>query len=67
MTHLHLRMFEMASDFVRFNTEFELLGGYFSPVSDSYKKAGLASAVDRSISLTICMRAPSNVLQTSDV
>lgn len=67
VTHLHLRMFEMASDFVRFNTEFELLGGYFSPVSDSYKKAGLASAVDRSISLTICMRAPSNVLQTSDV
>lgn len=47
VTHLHLRMFEMASDFVRFNTEFELLGGYFSPVSDSYKKAGLANSVDR--------------------
>lgn len=47
MTHLHLRMFEMASDFVRFNTDFELLGGYFSPVSDSYKKAGLANSVDR--------------------
>lgn len=47
VTHLHLRMFEMASDFVRFNTNFELLGGYFSPVSDQYRKAGLASAVDR--------------------
>lgn len=47
VTHLHLRMFEMASDFVRFNTEFELLGGYFSPVSDLYKKAGLAHSVDR--------------------
>lgn len=47
VTHLHLRMFEMASDFVRFNTDFELLGGYFSPVSDFYKKAGLANSVDR--------------------
>ena len=47
VTHLHLRMFEMASDFVRFNTEFELLGGFFSPVSDLYQKAGLANSVDR--------------------
>jgi nicotinamide mononucleotide adenylyltransferase len=32
ITFLHLRMFEMASDFVRFNTEFEVCAGYLSPV-----------------------------------
>ncbi|RDL36511.1 Nicotinamide-nucleotide adenylyltransferase [Venustampulla echinocandica] len=47
ITHLHLRMFEMAADFAKFNTEFELLGGYISPVGDAYKKKGLAPAGDR--------------------
>jgi nicotinamide mononucleotide adenylyltransferase len=41
-------MFEMAADYVKFNkTEFELMGGYLSPVSDLYKKAGLASSQHR--------------------
>lgn len=48
VTYLHLRMFEIAADFCKFNnSEFELVGGYMSPVSDAYKKAGLASARDR--------------------
>ena len=47
ITYLHLRMFEMAADYVRFSTEFEIVGGYLSPVSDAYKKAGLASAEHR--------------------
>jgi nicotinamide mononucleotide adenylyltransferase len=47
ITYLHLRMFEMAADFVRFNNEFEIVGGVLSPVSDAYKKAGLASAEHR--------------------
>lgn len=47
ITYLHLRMFEMAADYVKFNTDFELVGGYLSPVSDAYKKAGLASAEHR--------------------
>lgn len=47
ITYLHLRMFEMAADYVRFSTDFELLGGYLSPVSDAYRKAGLASADHR--------------------
>jgi nicotinamide mononucleotide adenylyltransferase len=47
ITYLHLRMFEMAADYVRFNTDFELIGGYLSPVSDAYRKAGLASADHR--------------------
>ncbi|KAK7057568.1 MFS domain-containing protein [Favolaschia claudopus] len=47
VTYLHLRMFEMAKDYVRHNTEFEIVGGYLSPVSDMYKKAGLLSAQHR--------------------
>ncbi|KAI5300043.1 hypothetical protein KEM56_002791 [Ascosphaera pollenicola] len=47
ITYLHLRMFEMAADYVKFNTRFELIGGYLSPVSDAYKKVGLASARHR--------------------
>lgn len=27
-------MFEIAADYAKFNTEFEVIGGYFSPVSD---------------------------------
>ena len=49
ITNLHLRMFVMAADFIKFdsNSEFEIVGGYLSPVSDAYKKAGLASAEHR--------------------
>lgn len=49
ITYLHLRMFEMAADFAKFNTEFEVMGGYLSPVSDAYKKAGLASSQHRRV------------------
>lgn len=47
ITYLHLRMFEMALDAVRDQTRFEVIGGYYSPVSDNYKKAGLAPAHHR--------------------
>jgi nicotinamide mononucleotide adenylyltransferase len=47
ITYLHLRMMEMAADYCKFNTDFELLSGYFSPVSNFYKKAGLASSEHR--------------------
>ncbi|KAI0317177.1 hypothetical protein OF83DRAFT_1164033 [Amylostereum chailletii] len=47
VTYLHLRMFEMAKDYVRQNTDFEIVGGYMSPVSDQYKKPGLLSANHR--------------------
>lgn len=47
ITYLHLRMFEMAGDYVKFSTNFEMVGGYLSPVSDAYRKAGLASAEHR--------------------
>ncbi|KAK4134976.1 Nucleotidylyl transferase [Trichocladium antarcticum] len=57
ITFLHLRMFEMASDFVRFNTEFEVCAGYLSPVSDAYKKKGLAAGYHR---VNMCSRAVEN-------
>ncbi|KAJ8488532.1 hypothetical protein ONZ45_g13919 [Pleurotus djamor] len=47
VTYLHMRMFEMARDYVRHNTDFEIIGGYLSPVSDQYKKPGLLNAHHR--------------------
>jgi nicotinamide mononucleotide adenylyltransferase len=47
VTYLHLRMFEMAMDSIREHTRFEVIGGYYSPVSDNYKKPGLAKAHHR--------------------
>lgn len=47
ITYLHLRMFEMALDAVMELTRFEVVGGYFSPVSSNYKKQGLALAHHR--------------------
>lgn len=47
ITYLHLRMFEMALDAIRDQTRFEVIAGYYSPVSDHYKKAGLAKSTHR--------------------
>lgn len=46
-TYLHLRIFEMAKDQVIESGKYELLAGYYSPVSDHYRKAGLAQARHR--------------------
>ncbi|KAI8380627.1 hypothetical protein EDC96DRAFT_6162 [Choanephora cucurbitarum] len=49
ITYLHLRMFEMARDHFngRLDDEYELIAGYYSPVSDAYKKEGLVEAKHR--------------------
>ncbi|KAK5125007.1 hypothetical protein LTR85_001197 [Meristemomyces frigidus] len=47
ITFLHLRMFEMAADYARFNTQFEVVGAYLSCVGDAYKKSGLVKAEHR--------------------
>lgn len=44
VTYLHLRMFEMARDYIRTQTNFEVVAAYMSPVNDDYKKPGLLSA-----------------------
>ncbi|QRV94209.1 cytidylyltransferase domain-containing protein [Ceratobasidium sp. AG-Ba] len=46
-TYLHLRMFEMAKDAIVEKGKYEIIGGYYSPVSDKYQKSGLAPAVHR--------------------
>ncbi|OAA64401.1 nicotinamide mononucleotide adenylyl transferase [Niveomyces insectorum RCEF 264] len=48
ITIMHLRMCEMASDWVRMvEDNYEVVGIYLSPVSDAYKKANLAAAHHR--------------------
>ncbi|SMR44513.1 unnamed protein product [Zymoseptoria tritici ST99CH_1A5] len=47
ITFLHLRMFEMAADYARFNTKFEVVGAYLSCVGDAYNKKGLVKAEHR--------------------
>lgn len=37
----------MAKDHFTDKTEYELMAGYYSPVSDAYKKEGLAPAIHR--------------------
>lgn len=40
-------MFEMAKDEILESQTYEIMAGYYSPVSSYYKKAGLAPAIDR--------------------
>lgn len=40
-------MFEMAADYARFNSDFEVVGAYVSAVGDAYKKSGLVKAEHR--------------------
>lgn len=47
ITFLHLRMFSLAHDYVKSNTNFQVIGTYLSPVGDAYKKVGLAPANHR--------------------
>lgn len=47
VTYLHLRMFEMARDYINEQDRFELLGGYFSPVNQNYSKKGLVESHHR--------------------
>jgi len=47
VTYLHLRMFVMAQDDLQEKGQYEIIGGYFSPVADAYGKKGLAEARHR--------------------
>ncbi|KXN87483.1 Nicotinamide-nucleotide adenylyltransferase 2 [Leucoagaricus sp. SymC.cos] len=62
VTYLHMRMFEMAKDYVRQNTDFEIVGAYLSPVSDMYKKPGLLSARHRVNMCTLAAEESNNWL-----
>lgn len=56
ITFLHLRLFPIARDHAR-NEGFEVVGGFLSPVSDAYKKKGLAPARHR---IRMCELATEN-------
>jgi len=62
VTYLHLRMFEMARDFIKQQTSFEVVGGYLSPVNDDYKKPGLLSANHRINMCSLATELTSNWL-----
>jgi len=55
-------MFEMAKDYIRQHTDFEIMAGYLSPVSDMYKKQGLLSALHRVNMCTLATENTSNWL-----
>jgi len=59
-TNLHLRMFEQAADYCEFQTDFEVVGGFFRPVGDAYKKAGLVSAQHRITMCNLAVKHSSN-------
>lgn len=56
----------MAADFAKFNTNFEIMGGYFSPVSDAYAKKGLASSRHRLNMCNLAVDQGSNWLMVDD-
>ncbi|KAG0701552.1 Nucleotidylyl transferase [Suillus ampliporus] len=62
ITYNHLRMFEMANDFVRQGTNFEIVGSYLSPVSEEYKKPGLVRAHHRVKMCTLAIEQESSGL-----
>lgn len=47
ITYLHLRIFEMTLDDISKKKHYQVIGGYFSPVSSKYKKEGLISSQHR--------------------
>jgi len=62
ITYLHLRMFEMAGDYIRQSTSFEVIGRYLSPVNDSYKKPGLLTGEHRLAMCSIAAEQTSTTL-----
>ncbi|KAI7866055.1 hypothetical protein BDF14DRAFT_1985495 [Spinellus fusiger] len=62
ITYLHLRMFEMARDHFNGRNEVEVLAGYYSPVSDAYRKEGLAKAEHRVAMCRLAVESTSDYL-----
>jgi len=60
-TYMHLRMMERAKDYLIKNRKnLTVIAGYLSPVSDGYKKPGLASAFHRQQMLRIALNTVSD-------
>lgn len=49
ITNMHLRLFELAKDYLNGTGKYRVIKGIISPVGDAYKKKGLISAHHRVI------------------
>jgi len=58
ITYLHLRIFEMARDHLLQN-DFDVIGGFASPVSDGYGKKGLATIHHRLAMVELALQSSS--------
>ncbi|XP_006016212.1 nicotinamide/nicotinic acid mononucleotide adenylyltransferase 1 isoform X1 [Alligator sinensis] len=47
ITNMHLRLFELAKDYLQETGKYKVIKGIISPVSDAYRKKGLISASHR--------------------
>uniref|UniRef100_A0A7M4E9Z5 Nicotinamide nucleotide adenylyltransferase 3 n=1 Tax=Crocodylus porosus TaxID=8502 RepID=A0A7M4E9Z5_CROPO len=47
ITNMHMRLFELARDHLHQTGQYHVIEGIISPVSDNYRKKGLASAKHR--------------------
>ncbi|XP_057306440.1 nicotinamide/nicotinic acid mononucleotide adenylyltransferase 1-like [Hydractinia symbiolongicarpus] len=54
ITHMHLRLYELARDVLHKTGKFNVVGGIVSPTHDGYKKKGLVAADHR---IEMCRRA----------
>nr|XP_054766396.1 nicotinamide/nicotinic acid mononucleotide adenylyltransferase 1-like [Lytechinus pictus] len=57
ITNMHMRMFEIARDYLHHTGKFQVIGGILSPVNDGYKKQGLISSKHR---IEMCKMAVEN-------
>ncbi|CAG9763908.1 unnamed protein product [Ceutorhynchus assimilis] len=65
VTYMHLRMFEIARDYLHKMGQYEVVGGIISPVHDAYGKKGLAPAAHRLGMLKLALK-DSNWIKVSD-
>ncbi|XP_067133626.1 nicotinamide/nicotinic acid mononucleotide adenylyltransferase 1-like isoform X2 [Centruroides vittatus] len=57
ITNMHLRMFELARDFLHSTGRFKVVGGIISPVNDGYKKAGLVESKHRCAMINLALKS----------
>ncbi|XP_011661095.1 nicotinamide/nicotinic acid mononucleotide adenylyltransferase 1 isoform X2 [Strongylocentrotus purpuratus] len=57
ITNMHLRMFEIARDYLHHTGKYQVIGGVLSPVNDGYKKQSLISSKHR---IEMCKMAVEN-------
>ncbi|XP_067133611.1 nicotinamide/nicotinic acid mononucleotide adenylyltransferase 1-like [Centruroides vittatus] len=57
ITNMHLRMFELARDYLHSTGQFIVIGGIISPVNDGYNKTGLIEAKHRCAMVDLALQS----------